>query len=330
MKKMFLKVTKDENDIQWIEVKNNKNLSFEFCSYGASTYFLHYDEKPLILELKDKEEFLSSNQYFNKSLGIVAGRIVKDIEIDGEEYQLLQKEGTNYCEHGGEAHGLTYKNWDTNIIEKEDSITVEFTIFVPDGYCGFPGSQDVVVSYEVKKDTNEFTIWFKVKSYGNSVASLTNHIYWNLNGSNLNNTYLKFPAEEYGVVDNTLLIVGKDKLPEYLSFNEEKNLKDVLDNLENNKIMDTIDTTYLFGDQKPITLVYHDDKFKVTMETDHPAMNVYVDSTNTDVVFNNFEGKFKRRGIVFEPQYFVYDVKSIIIRDGEERVNYIKYKIEGE
>ena len=64
-----------DNDVAFIEVKNDKNLDVTLCSLGASFYRILYKGKNRIMTPINHEEFYYNEQYYGKLVGRFSGRI---------------------------------------------------------------------------------------------------------------------------------------------------------------------------------------------------------------------------------------------------------------
>lgn len=322
----FYKIEKFDN-VDFITIKAC-DLTYTFCSYGASLYSLYDGENPLNLVLEDKELFLKNTQYFGKTLGLVAGRLKTNFNIGDKEFKLVNN-GNDLCLHGGNAKSLSFKNWKYEVKDSKNKITVKFSISPRKGDQGFDGKVRINVTYSLSKTENSFKILFKANVSQDSLLNLSNHIYWNLSKDlTIDNYRLKFDAPEIGELDDRLLIVGTTKTPDYLNFKKKTMLKSRLDAADKTSI-GTIDNTFLFnkdeGKKHKVTL--ENKNYKLTLKTDYPAMNIYADSSLTDVKFLNNKDLKARRGIALEPQLFDFDLDSIYFKKGDKYRHYIKYTI---
>ena len=114
--------------------------------------------------------------------GAVCGRVANRISraalpLDRRIYPLTRNDGPNTL-HGG-AVGFHHKLWDAEACGDD---AVRFSLFSPDGEEGFPGYLTVHVTYRFSAD-NILSIDYEAAAGDkNTVANLTNHTYWNLDG----------------------------------------------------------------------------------------------------------------------------------------------------
>ena len=116
------------------------------------------------------------------NFGAVCGRFANrlsraSLPLDRHVYPLTANDGPNTL-HGG-AVGFHHKLWDAQILG-EDS--VKFTLFSPDGEEGFPGDLTASVTYRFSEQNVLSLSYEAAAGTKNTVANLTNHSYWNLDG----------------------------------------------------------------------------------------------------------------------------------------------------
>lgn len=316
-----------DKKIDFIKVNNGCNLEFVFSNYGASLYTLNYDGQPIVLTLEDKEIFLKNPNYFGKTLGIVAGRLKCHGFLYDQEYNLLDT-GHDICLHGGDAKSLSYKKWKYDIKENDKYINVIFKIKTKDGENGFLGSASIKIIYKIYKNKDKFNIIFKGKILKDCLMNLSNHIYWNFDCSkNLDEYSLKMNCDRVAIMDDNLLHLGFEDVPAYLDFNNMKLLKNNMTFIERNLNVGTIDNTFLFKCGENPKVVLKNKEYTLTMKTNYPAMNIYVDNSLIDYKFKNMNGNFKRRGIALEPQLFGFNKDSISFEKGDTYNYKIEYSI---
>ncbi len=112
--------------------------------------------------------------------GAVCGRYANRIggaafTLNGRRYQLPANERTNTL-HGG-FNGFNLRNW-TAVVDGEDLI---FAYSSANGEEGFPGRLDCEVRYRFDTD-HMLTLDYALHSDQDTVASLTNHVYFNIGG----------------------------------------------------------------------------------------------------------------------------------------------------
>lgn len=141
--------------------------------------------------------------------GIIVGRYANRIsggviDIDGKEYRLSVNEGVNTL-HGG-AEGFNMKLWD---LVSRDGNSAVLRLFSADKDQGFPGDLTVTVRYTLS-DRDELIIDYSAETDSPTVINLTNHLYFNLNGSGAASDHmLSIDADHITETDKELIPTGK-------------------------------------------------------------------------------------------------------------------------
>ncbi len=319
---------KDKDGTVWIDVDNGSGLFLRLCSVGASTYEIKL-RGTLMNLVPVPDQFLVSQQFFGKTLGRVAGRIPVDFEVDGNKLALIQDQA-GFCLHGGKDRSLSFKNFKPTIAKGEKAIAVSFEYLSPAGEAGFPGNATVTVTYKVTRGHNEFSIGFRATADEDTPLSLTNHIYWDLgNANDVSGQVLTIKANEYGIGDgHSQLVRGIARIDPFLDFSTPAALGPKLDSIERRLPEKTIDHTFFFDgvrtDRPQVEL--SDGKVKLSLFTDMPAVNVYVDNSLTPVSFVNGSNLArKRRAIAFEPQEFYLLKPGIVLKKGRVFDHFERY-----
>ena len=132
---------------------------------------------PSLLEYEDP----SRNAHLGASIGRFANRIAgARFTLDGAPVEVMPNEGRNQL-HGGPI-GFDRRVWDLLATEPTDEGgTVTFGLVSPDGDQGFPGTVTATAIYELAGDRLRIT--YRATTDAATVVNLTNHGYWNLDGS---------------------------------------------------------------------------------------------------------------------------------------------------
>jgi aldose 1-epimerase len=129
--------------------------------------------------------------------------------------------------------GFHHKLWDAETVGEDG---VRFTLFSPDGEEGFPGDLIVAVTYRFSEENVLSLDYEAAAGERNTVANLTNHTYWNLDGDTFGSILdhsvrihaSRFtPTNEYNVPDGRVLPVkGVFDLRAYRSMREGMTSRD--------------------------------------------------------------------------------------------------------
>lgn len=148
---------------------------------------------------------LTDNQ--GVTVGQYANRIANGVfSIDGTEYHVTKNEKGITCLHGGDEYSSVL--WHG---EADGENAAVFTYLSPDGCEGFPGNVKVSVRFELTEN-DELILDYKAVSDKKTVINLTNHAYFNLNGSGdiLGHT-LTINADRFTPIDALSIPTGELK-----------------------------------------------------------------------------------------------------------------------
>ena len=187
---------------------NGSGASVTVCSIGAGIVSVLVPDRDgkladVVLGYSKPESYIGDAPCIGKCPGRFANRIAAGkFTLDGKEYVLPINNGPNHL-HGG-PEGFQNKVWES----RKHKGGVEFRYVSEDGEMGYPGKLVAVVRYVWTED-NELRITFNAKSDARTVVNLTNHAYFNLNGSGLiKRHYLRLNASRYLPTDPSLIPLG--------------------------------------------------------------------------------------------------------------------------
>ena len=204
---------KDENVAKLFTLSNSNRMSVKITNYGALVVSIFVPDKnkkirDVVLGFDNFDDYLVNHCYFGATIGRSGNRTHNaSFYINGIEYQLDKNEGNNNLHSG--FNGYNKRFWDYEINEENNS--VKFNLFSPDGDQGFPGNFNVSVTYTLT-DKNELKINYTGFSDKDTIANLTNHSYFNLDGDSFG-TALKHSlwlnSTNFVVVDNESIPTGE-------------------------------------------------------------------------------------------------------------------------
>jgi aldose 1-epimerase len=194
-------------------LKNNKGMAAAFTNYGGRLVSLLVPDKngkptDVVVGFKSVADYKNSTEpYFGATIGRYGNRIAKGkFTLDGKPYTLTINNGPNTL-HGGKA-GFQYVVFDA--VQPNDS-TLELSYLSKDMEGGFPGNMKVKVTYSVTGN-NELKMAYEATTDKTTIANLTNHAFFNLNGEGsgtILNHVVQINADRYTPVDSTLIPTGK-------------------------------------------------------------------------------------------------------------------------
>lgn len=240
--------------------------------------------RDVVLGYDDVAGYENNGGYLGALIGRFGNRIDKGrFTLDGKEYQLYCNDKSNHL-HGGK-DGFDKKIWNAEIVtDKQGNESLSLTVFSPDGEENYPGNLTVKVVYSLIDGT--LSIDYEAVSDKKTVVSLTNHAYFNLDGSeNTLDHLLALNAEYVLPTDDELIPRGEFRkiTGTPFDFTTEKpigagdNCKDSDPDLKKGG---GFDHCYVFAKTRDVAKPYaivRSQKSGITMKcyTDMPAVHFY-------------------------------------------------------
>ncbi|WP_183557426.1 aldose epimerase family protein [Mucilaginibacter sp. SP1R1] len=165
------------------KMENEGGAYVELTNYGATLVSAVVPDARgqlgnTVLGFKSLQAYIDERCYIGATIGRYANRISgAKFKLDGTTYHLENNDGKN-TNHGGN-HGFNSRVF-------KYAITADglfFTLLSKDGDGGFPGNLELTVNYHWT-DLNELIITYFASTDKKTVASFTNHAYFNLSGKN--------------------------------------------------------------------------------------------------------------------------------------------------
>lgn len=164
----------------------------------------------VVLGYDDLSAYLHDDNFFGCVVGRYANRIAKgQFHLGGSAYSLACNNGPNHL-HGGR-EGFNRRLWRGIVVEGQHGPVLELSYVSPAGEEGYPGRLSVTLSYSLSED-NEFTLSYRAVSDAETVVNLSNHMYFNLAGSNAGdilNHQVFLNAEHYLPVNADMIPSGE-------------------------------------------------------------------------------------------------------------------------
>ncbi len=144
--------------------------------------------------------------YLGATVGRFGNRIAGGkFTLNGVEYTLPKTNNGKNCLHGG-VDGFSFRMYEM----KTGDNWIEGSIVSPDGEEGFPGTMNFTVRYTL--NDSHLEIEYFADSDKDTVATFTNHSYFNLNGAtskkNILNHTLQIEADARCVSNEDALFIG--------------------------------------------------------------------------------------------------------------------------
>ncbi len=323
-------------------LSNANGLSAQILNYGGIVKNLYVPDKngnriDVALGFDTFEDYLDNAGYYGTLVGRCANRIEKGVfSINGTEYQASINDGENSL-HGG-VGGFHRHLWNAEMIDAENPSLVLRTVS-PDGEDGFPGNLDLTVTYTLKE--NGLTIRYEAISDKDTVANLTNHSYFNLNGAgvrDIKNMDLQMNCSYYTPVTKACVTTGeilsvKDTA---FDFTKKRNIGEAMaEKHPQTQPFNGFDHNFAIdgtGFRKAAELSSKETGISMEIFTDMPGIQLYTGNSITEGRRYKDKKFYKiHDGICLETQFFPNAVNfmhfpSPILRAGEKYDSTTEYR----
>jgi aldose 1-epimerase len=146
--------------------------------------------------------YRSAYPYFGAVIGRCANRIENgQFTLEGKKYHTPQNLPPNTL-HGG-TEGFDSKIWKVMYTEAYPTPMIVLHYQAADGEEGFPGAIDIAITYWLGENELSFTMEYRARQ--TTIANLTQHTYFNLNGGkgDIRNHIVTIPGSRYLAQDDT-------------------------------------------------------------------------------------------------------------------------------
>lgn len=186
-----------------VVLQSPAGLRVEVLPHGATFRSIQLDGQELTLCHPQLSDYLENNGYLGSTVGRYANRIAGGLlSFDAKVYPL-ETAGGEHCLHGGK--GFSHRLWQ---VQQQSATELVLFLHSPDGDCGFPG--DLSVWQHIRLEGTAVHIQFRASTTSRTVLSLTNHCYFNLDGSaDIRNHQLQIHSDRFLPVDASLIPTGQ-------------------------------------------------------------------------------------------------------------------------
>ena len=194
---------------------NEQGARAQVTNYGGIVVALLVPDRngtlaDVVLGYDSLRKYILNSPYFGAICGRYANRIDNArFTLDGTEYRLAANDGNNSL-HGG-LRGLDKVLWKAEPFEGTYGPALRLAHTSPDGDEGYPGTLEVMVTYELSQD-NALRIGYEATVDQRSPVNLTNHSYFNLAGAGAGDILdhvLQIEADAYTPVNDRLIPTGE-------------------------------------------------------------------------------------------------------------------------
>lgn len=199
--------------VKLFTLKNKGNAVAAITNYGGRLVSLLVPDSSgaptdVILGYDSLKNYQKPKEpYFGAIIGRYGNRIARGkFSLDGKTYQLDINDGVNTL-HGG-FNGFYSKVFTAKQLSVQQ---LELSYLSKDGEGSYPGNLSVTVTYTLSDD-NSLKIEYKATTDKKTIVNLTNHAYFNLNGTGnqtITDNLVQINADSFLPVDTTLIPTGK-------------------------------------------------------------------------------------------------------------------------
>lgn len=244
----------------------NQQIEVTLCSLGASIFRLVFDHQDMMLSPIKEDDFSRSDIYFNKIVGRICGRILKDNQI------IL---------HGG-PHGLSTQEF--SYVKKDNKVT--FSYLSKGDESSQEGTLEIKVTYTLVDNCLEVEILMTPNK--EMMVYLTHHNFFCLGASNINELSLKLNSDTYVTYDKNLLPDSREIIKDNFNFKSFTNAMKYGE----------VDNYFLL---KSNEVFLRSDKYQLTLITDYQGIHIYSDYF-LDGVKTRLTNIDHHRALAVEPQ----------------------------
>ena len=164
------------------EITNQAGMSATLTNLGATIVSVKVPDRSgkltdVVLGYDTPEEYYQNSCYFGAVIGRSGNRIDKGrFQLNGKTYQLDINDNENNLHSGN--NGFDERVWK---VARTDDQSITFFLKDDDMEQGYPGNFQVSVTYTFTED-GTLTLHYEGEADADTVANLTNHVYFNLGG----------------------------------------------------------------------------------------------------------------------------------------------------
>ena len=283
----------------------NNYLNITLSNFGASwlsCVVKHPKGDREVLITTTPKRWAEQSAYFGATVGRYANRIANgEYELNGKVYQLAKNNGDNNL-HGG-LKGANAVEW--QVLEQSPQ-AVKFGYTFADGEEGFGGEVKATVTYRLTD--NQLEVYFDALSDQATPLCLTNHAYFNLDGSTtICHHSLQINASHY-------LPVGEDGIPNGLlkpvgstsfDFRQPKAIEEDLLTDTDQRMVRGYDHAFLIAkENQNFTACLSVEDLQLRLETSMPAVQLYTGNWLAGQPRGESGVCEDYAGVALEPEFF--------------------------
>jgi len=193
----------EEGQAKLFKLRNASGFGADISDFGGVIVSLFTPDETgklvdVVLGYDKPKNYINSVSYLGALVGRCANRIFGGkFFIDDKEYHVSENiPGSSL--HGGHK-GFSHHLHKGETFETPEGTVLKLTRTSPDGEEGYPGTLELEVLYTITND-NTFKIEYRATTDAPTIVNLTNHSYFNLNGTgcdNIRNHQIWVNADNY-------------------------------------------------------------------------------------------------------------------------------------
>lgn len=267
-----------------VTLRNSAGMVVTMMDWGATLLSCRVPMKDgtvreTLLGCATPEDYLHQSAYLGATVGRYANRIANSKFVrDGKTIKVIANQGEHQL-HGG-PEGFDKRRWR---IVRQNEQEVLYTLDSADGDQGFPGEFRATARYSLTED-NRIAIEFRAKVDKPCPVNLTNHAYFNLDGTqhDIRQHRLQLFADSYLPVDASGIPQAglKEVADTSFDFRNAKTIAEDFLSEEEQALVKGYDHAFLLqakGDaSEPAAHVWSsDNRLQMTVYTSAPALQFY-------------------------------------------------------
>ncbi len=335
----------DGTDVTAYRIENRAGASVTLIDYGAAIQSVVIPDRrgkltDVVLGYDTAAEYEANDGFLGATIGRVGNRIGgASFALNGTIYTLAKNDNDN-CLHGG-VKGFDKYVWEgkiTSVPANAFDNSVTFTRLSPDGEEGFPGNLKVSVTFTLTED-NALRIRYDAETDKDTLVSLTNHAYFNLEGrGSVLEHHLTVNADRFCENDPCCLPTGRllpvDGTP--FDFRKEKAIgRDIYADDVQLHNGGGYDHCYVLSGTEAAVLAARGSGIRMRVYTDMPGMQLYTGNFLTPRPCHGGEVFGLRSSVALETQLFpnamnCYGFPSPVLRAGKHMTSETVYAFDCE
>lgn len=311
----------------------NEHLKVILSTVGAGIYqiYLKSDrEIPVLVTNSNPEDYLTSTNYYGKSIGRISGRLFgPSYTMNQQTYPVSCNPNSPFMLHGGK-DGLWVQPFEITSQESDEVILS----YAEQPTTTFPSLLFVHVLYRLIGKTVH--IEYRANGTEDTLCNLTNHVYFNLNIENgdILDHQLMLNAKKYNVLDDHYRFIQQASVSNTpFDFTQSKPLRNGVLALLNTAQKGLDHCFILDSNPKVGSLFDPKSNRRLNVYSDYPSVVIYTHNFMSKKPLNTHTPNGVHSSITFECQYepdgiHHDELHSAILTSDQQYHHYIDFEFE--